>query len=175
MMQSIIEGQRNIQMELNQLKKTNPPAANPVNSTLIDTFGIPQEFQPSENDPLFNNKPEKAEVPPKIQPELFHPTFSKTKSSKVKSQYTSNNTSSVVVVGEKSTPAIRKNKKKELEALVQELKKQGKEGQRFCVEEELKAKIWGEVEVRVRQSDKEYRDPMHRNHKHEFEHLMNTF
>ena len=87
-----------------------------------------------------------------------------------------NNTSSVVVVvGEKSTPAIRKNKKKELEALVQELKKQGKEGQRFCVEEELKAKIWGEVEVRVRQSDKEYRDPMHRNHKHEFEHLMNTF
>lgn len=113
-------------------------------------------------------------MPPKIQPELFHPTFSKTKSSKVKSQYTSNNTSSVVV-GEKSTPAIRKNKKKELEALVQELKKQGKEGQRFCVEEELKAKIWGEVEVRVRQSDKEYRDPMHRNHKHEFEHLMNTF
>lgn len=43
------------------------------------------------------------------------------------------------------------------------------------VEEEWRSRVWGEVESRVRESDKEYKDTMHRNNKHEFEHLMSTF
>lgn len=36
------------------------------------------------------------------------------------------------------------------------------------VEEEWRSRVWGEVESRVRESDKEYKDTMHRNNKHEF-------
>lgn len=31
------------------------------------------------------------------------------------------------------------------------------------------------MEYRIRESDREYKDTLHRNSKHEFEHLMNTY
>lgn len=71
----------------------------------------------------------------------------------------------------KPPPKRPKENKIDIAALVQNQKSRS---ERLVVNEELKNEGWRLIEMRIRESENEYKDSIHRNNKHEHEHLIYT-